>query len=146
MCVSEIEEKYKRMLSLLEKLLVEFEQKISLILQDEARRVAGILEFSEREYPQRMAEVCSELEGDTLSENEKQAAEKISVVWQTCQEDNGDIEEVKHDNAGDDEEIEDDETDGEEIPSWAKEYHKPHPKNPYKRGSLDHFLWEIDHI
>lgn len=77
----EYEDEHAYELWLLEKLLEEFEQQLSGVLQDPGQGVDDVIRFWKHSWVRRMREVLDELKGNDLTEDEKCGAEKVGVVW-----------------------------------------------------------------
>lgn len=77
----EIQEEQATLLELLEELVDEFGDKIDDIIQNDASKAEGILDFWRGYWPDRMDEEIEMLEGNTLSDGQRHAAEEIGVVW-----------------------------------------------------------------
>jgi hypothetical protein len=80
--LSELEDEYKHELAFLEELMHEFEGELVTILQDPGRGIAGVDDFWNHTWKDRIARVWQDrFEGGDLPDDEKQRAEEIGVVW-----------------------------------------------------------------
>ncbi len=78
----ELEDEYKHELAFLEELIHEFEGQFATILQDPRRGIAGVGDFWRHTWKDRITRVRRDrVEGNDLSDDERQRAEEIGVVW-----------------------------------------------------------------
>ncbi|RYP07486.1 hypothetical protein DL764_002493 [Monosporascus ibericus] len=91
--IQEIEEEQAALLEILEDLVKEFEDKVVGILEKETTEtLAALGEFWAGYWCDRMEEVLDDLNGATISDEERLAAERIGVTWDDELEDEPDEE------------------------------------------------------
>lgn len=78
--IDEIHEEQGHLLALLEELLEEFEPRVTAVLS-KSDRPDELIGFLEGYWLNRMTEVLESLDGDDISEEERQAARNIGVIW-----------------------------------------------------------------
>ncbi|RYP03007.1 hypothetical protein DL765_010632 [Monosporascus sp. GIB2] len=96
--IQEIEQEQVALLEVLEDLVEEFEGKVMDILEQETTEtIAALGEFWTGYWCDRMEEVLDDLNGATISDEERLAAESIGVRWDDEPEDEPDEEWDKED-------------------------------------------------